>query len=298
MSPTFRFLIRCAIGALFSTAAMGADVATRAAAVADLLIPEVKAWRAYADLPALKPERVASLRAELLRAWRVSPARKMVEADGCNFTEQILPAGKPASNGIFREVDLDADGQPDVIYSGPARCTEGDLTVVWFGTKTGLELRYEFPARWQLLRLQPGREPLASAVARSCCSDPFDEYFHGTAENPRNKLSVKVTKSTQLPRVATPAKPLKAGAFTLRSSPAVDDRYVEGPSNMMEHAVFGNALCKYLAGVDAQVLAEEKDATGRVWWFIRTDRDSGRLRHDAPYPVDAGWMLRDAPASK
>ncbi len=296
MTSSLRFLTRFAIAALLSGPAMAADTTAREPGIADLLLPEVKAWRAYTELPALKPERVAALRAEMLRAWRVSPARKNLDIEGCSFVEQVLPAGKPA--GVFREVDLDADGQPDVIYSGPARCTEGDLTVIWFGTKAGLEVRWDLPARWQLLRLQPGREPLASAVARGCCSDPFDEYFHGTAQNPRNKLSVKITNATQLPRSAVAPKSFKTAAFTLRSSPAIDDRYAEGPSNMMEHAVFGNALCKYISGVDAQVLAEEKDANGRLWQFIRTDRDSGRLRHDAPYPVDAGWMLREASPAK
>jgi hypothetical protein len=58
----------------------------------------------------------------------------------------------------------------------------------------------------------------------------------------------------------------------------------------MAHSVFGNQLRRYLSGASGTILAQEEDAQGTLWHFVRIDDDSDYLLTQAPYKANVGWV--------
>jgi hypothetical protein len=82
--------------------------------------------------------------------------------------------------------------------------------------------------------------------------------------------------------------------YLLRESPGIDPATADGEDGYRWH---GNALAEYGRGARGIALAEQTDATGRVWWFVRMDSGTPPLSAqfaaapDDPLPTDRlGWM--------
>jgi len=264
------------------------------AKVASLLFPSTAAWVLLQDAPSMTTARFAQVRDQLLTSYLSSGIGKCAEAEDhdCSSIRRILWEGDNAS---FRVMDVDGDGREEIIYSGPAFCREGDMTVVWSGDSDGVSGSARV-VEWDVLflRISPGREVRVSSVAVGCCGDPEDEYYLGTLENVRRYGILKVAKGTLQPKtpMALPIRFENAGETVLRSTPEKKDRYDADLSGLMDHAVFGNILCSYIDGASGEIRAEERDSRGRTWAYVVMDRESNVLRHDAPFRVEVGWVER------
>lgn len=258
--------------------------------ISEILFPETKSWKLFEALPKVTPAQLASIRRDLQSAYKASKEARSLEVEDCSFLERIMDAD---NINALRTIDLDLDGILDVVYGGSALCAEGDVTLVWFGKKSGYALR-EFPA-WRLmpLRLLPGKMPGVSAVASGCCGDPIDEYTLGTLEGLRGQGFIHMPKNLQMPNKKTKrtAIPFKSKLpVTLRNAPLKRDAYDSHGSAFMDHAVYGNILSRFLPGLSGTVLAEEQGKNGKSWLFVKLSNDNGPLRHDAPFKVEAGWI--------
>lgn len=195
----------------------------------------------------------------------------------------------------FRTIDLNLDGFQDVIYSGPAVCQEGNMTIIWLGSTNGFVL----PAiSWPLLTIKvlPGKKPLASSVEVGCCGSIIDEYFLGESlVNLRMDGYVSTKEDTVRPKnlLTVQTSFICKKELVLRNSPVVSDEYVDWLSGIQDHAVFGNVLSKSLSGATGRVAAETEDAKGKKWAYVILDNESHVFRYHNPFSVDAGWTEKD-----
>ncbi len=287
-------LLVLVVVALGGAPGLGAPGTSAAARLSAILFPTTAGWTLLDHVPALTASQLAGIREHLRTAYASSNLERCPDTSGCSFIDTILERRDLAS---FHVLDLDGDGVADVVYSGDSACAEGDATVIWFGSKDGSGA-FERVVRWnvRLLRVSPGREAKVSSVATGCCADPIDEYYVGTIENERRHGIVRTTKDTSLPSalIESPVAFTTRGEIVLRSGRERKDRYEPNASGLMDAAVFGNVLCRYLKGASGSIRAEERDASGRIWVFVVMDPESHLLRHDAPFTVDAGWVEKAA----
>lgn len=271
--------------------------------VADVLFPESRGWVALAQAPALGAREVKARRPALEGAYQQSRKANrgfdsVLEAPGCSFIKQVFQEGEASA---FHRVDVNHDGQEDVVYVGNALCAEGSATVIWYGKAGGgyrLDPGVPFPV--EILRVAPDGKQAVS-VAPGCCGSPTSEYFLGTAAVPRLGMAVAHVNSARLP---LPGERLTKGrAFTLkhpgrlRSAPEIADQYDGDMSEFLRRAVFGNVLRDYLAGASGVVVAEKSVAapgagTPKTWRFVVMDESADvKVTHD-PFNggVRSGWL--------
>jgi hypothetical protein len=268
------------------------DVTDSAARMAEVLFPSTTGWIQLQETPKLSEDVLAQIRERLRATYLSSHAERSLGNWDCPTVDGMLQA---SYIGYFHTFDVDTDGYAEIVYSGPSHCVEGDLTIIWFGSKDeSIESRRL--VRWgvRVLSIAPGREPQVTAVAVGCCADPIDEYSIGTLANVRQRGVVRTTKNTRAPSGAltSPLPFTNRGETVLRSTPELKSEYDPDQSELMDTAVFGNVLCSYIGGASGEIRAEERDAQGKPWAYVVMDRGSNRLRHDAPFDVTVGWVDR------
>jgi hypothetical protein len=265
--------------------------------VSTILFPETKDWINVTTLPKPTEEWLKQWKWLLRQSYLAHPTRVLQESPDCSFITRALYEGNIAVHLYL--VDVDSDGIQDVMYVGPAQCAEGEVTIVWHGSKTKAGIwtvaeRKPTIFGVKVLRLFPAPEPKISSVVSGCCADPIDRYLVGYVYNPYRLRRLDVLKELVYPAELLPKqKRLRLEKESiLRASPDELNDYNEARSKFLGHAVFGNVQRKYLPGAEALILATKPSIQGVEWAFAIIDESNDYLVYYSPYRVNVGWIRR------
>ena len=239
-----------------------------------------------------------------LRALGIRPIRGSGEVDN-DTTDAYDPNGERPRD--YHLVDFTGDGTADVVYDGAWYVrSEGEIGARE-GTHTRLfqvmngravevgDIHGSIQRRW------PGRagEPLSfRTVSYGCCSDPqwAIEYYRPTrtGDTVRFEAYHRVLGRAELrmperfldePRRFT----VNADRYLLRDAPVIRDQQTGEFPEWTEWEGHGNAMAEYGRGARGVALAEQADATGRLWWFVLMDaRTPPRDAQVEDYTDEAG----------
>ena len=251
----------------------------------DIYFPVAKEWQRFDELP---------LAGIGFQSNQIS-INALVESFYAKRSAENIGTCEPVLRQIthhkesFRQFDVNGDGQPDVVYSGPSGCAEGYRTDVWL--KQGHSYQYDarFAANGMLLRVLPGQSPGYVMVDIGCCADPVDGYV---LRKPGGGLMTYRTLKQTMQYVDS--KPIEmAGtlthSLTLRSSAEEKDEFDEATSEIFESAVYGNVVARFMAGAKFSALAALRN-NGDLWYFVAVPRQGRMYREYSPAGVDAGWV--------
>jgi len=277
--------------------ALGISVATAAEAtpsdVARLFFPETSGWVSLTDVPSITKQRLLEIRDQLRATYVASGVGRRLEVEGCSVIQRVL---WDEDAKLFHLMDVNQDGFQDIVYSDNAQCREGDVTLIWFGKAGGFSMNSDSAWDAKVLRIAPGNVPRISSVAVGCCGDLVDEYNLGTLENFRIYSVIRTTQITVLPKrtLSTRIRFKNSSSMTVRSTPRTENAYDENLSGLMSHAVFGNVLCKYIAGASGTILAEQRERDGKTWDYVVMDPTSEVYRVDDPFRANVGWVEKSS----
>lgn len=191
-------------------------------------------------------------------------------------------------------IDFDIDGLNDAVYYGISG-GEPDM-VIFFKNNKG---EYK-----EILKIMGGPTKLSSPaplqalsfshLQYGCCADMSDHYYEYVPIINNNGdfefiISKKIAlyNGTAFPQknemLKTPiAFKVINDEYTLRSSPMINDTFTDGPNFIN----IGNVIAYYKKGTTGTALAEKKDSTGRVWWFVQID---AHIRADKTELFETSW---------
>ncbi|HLM67895.1 MAG TPA: hypothetical protein VK358_10220 [Longimicrobium sp.] len=214
----------------------------------------------------------------------------------------------------FHFVDFSGDGVDDVVYDGPwfergengFSAGEGTRFKLYqvIGGRAVQVLSY-FGGVQRIFRGERGHPVSLRAFVPGCCADPQWSIDYLAPERagdtvkyqPYLRVSgregiVMPARFMERPRTFT----VSNDRYLLRESPAIDPPAPNG-EDWYRWEGHGNALAEYASGARGIALAEQTDATGRVWWFVRMDGRTGPRDaqfaplQDDPVRMDrVGWM--------
>ena len=275
--------------------------------VAEFLSVEPSPWAALET-------RVEGDRDARLKALGIQPIR--VDRDDPMYSEEY--AGQRAES--FHSVDFSGDGVADVIYNGAlwARNEDGEV-----GTADGSQL-----ILWQVMggravqvldaytelqrawRGKPGEPLRFRTVQHGCCDDRhiLIEYLHpemrGDTVRYRVTHRIAGSRDNHAPGTLFPRpRPFTVtqDRYRLRHLPDVRERMEDLEPNLQ---------AEYRQGARGLALAESRDSTGRVWWYVLMDgrtppdtaADTFDFEEGGDVPIDRlGWMssrfLAETPAA-
>lgn len=254
-----------------------------------LFFPESIAWMPLSEMKKLDADALIKIKLKLKMALVDNEYHKNHALTDCFLVEKLL-SDKNKRFQSFYIHDLNADSFPDVIYSGNAFCSEGDITIIWFGNKNDYTIEQNSYWPVKLLRIQP-QTLNTCTVAVGCCDSQTDEYHSGSINNIRRYGIRRITKYTDInTNQNKPAFFKSNNRLILRQSPIVTDSYDRDTSDWADLAIFGNVLSKYLPGCSGSIAGQHHDTKSRLWYFVTIDPISNPLRFHAPYDVNAGWV--------
>ncbi|MDR2710880.1 MAG: KilA-N domain-containing protein [Burkholderiales bacterium] len=278
-------------------------------AVSDTLFPESRSWPLFTDYPALTAAEFENLKAPLAQAFRSQDAQQfssvevVLKSAECEFIERTFKAENLAA---FRRIDWNQDGFLDVVYSGSRHCSEGVVTIVWFGSAEGYTMKGLVMSERLLLRVSPDGKKTVS-VEPGCCASRVDNYYmNGVSIDSRDDDMVILKETVLSERRYDQARTFSTRyPVRLRSSPKISDGFDMGQSVFLGHAAFGNVVRVYLAGAGGRGLGEtEEKSDGKNgekkqrWLFVVVDWKSDWLVLQDPYRegykgIRAGWLRAD-----
>ncbi len=223
----------------------------------------------------------------------------------------------------FHFVDFSGDGVADVIYDGTAYVANGDGEIgVWEGSQVilwqvmggrAVKVGKAFTSMQRAWRDRPGEPLRFRTVQHGCCDDRhiLIEYHRPElrGDTVRYRVARRILGSTdnQAPRTFLPRpRPFTVtqDRYLLRHAPSVGKAIADGGPNF---------VAEYRRGARGVALAEARDSTGRVWWYVlmdgRTPPDTAQdtfvfdETEDRDVPGDRlGWMssrfLTESPATQ
>ena len=250
-----------------------------------------------------------------LAALGIRPVR--VEREEPAYPDE--PRGQRAED--FHFVDFSGDGVADVIYDGQVYVVNDDGEIgVWEGSQVilwqviggrAVKVGEEFASMQRAWRGRTGEPLRFRTVQLGCCDDRhvLIEYHRPElrGDTVRYRAAHRIMGSTdnQSPRAFLPrARPFTVtqDRYLLRREPHVGEKIADGGRNW---------AAEYRRGARGVALAEARDTTGRVWWYVlmdgRTPPDTAQdvyvsdETEDRDVPGDRlGWMssrfLAETPA--
>jgi hypothetical protein len=222
------------------------------------------------------------------------------------------PYGERTADYHF--VDFNGDGVDDVIYSGGwydrtpngFSALEGTRFKLYQVMDGRAVLVLSYPGAVQrIFRGGRGQPVSLRAVIHGCCADPQwnVDYLAPRRAGDTVKFEpyrrvmgregiVMPTAFLDRPRRFT----VSNDRYLLRDSPGIDTPPANGEDWYLWEG-HGNAIAEYGRGARGIALAEQTDATGRVWWFVLMDGRTWPLHaqfaeiHDDALRMDrVGWM--------
>lgn len=265
--------------------------------ISAILFPETASWTLVSNMKHADSAFLRNNEAKLREAYLSSKLMNK-EDISCSFIDRVFSSdyGSPK---YFYIHDIDHDGIDDILYTGTSPCSEGNATVIWFGTPQGFEIRQDYFWYALAIRISEGKQLQISSVAVGCCGEIIDDYMCGKVINLRCEGIQRFYHMTELPPLAEERSRKTAESFvskkelTLRSTPEINDNYIDGFSQLLGRAVFGNILSKYMKGCKAEIIGNIIDKHSRKWYFVVIDNKSKALRTHVPFDVCAGWISSD-----
>lgn len=298
-------------GARASAAAPAHAAATTVSAGKDTDPPEVADPRQFLNLGRMRWEgwetQPPADRFARLRELGITPNR--IDSIAGRFVDGHDPAGERAED--FHFVDFSGDGVADVIYDGGwfEINSEGQLSAME-GTRLKLyqviggravEVMEHHGSIKRLWKARPGDPPSLLIEHVGCCSEELwsvsyyrpvltggkVEYEHYRTVLGRQELDVPKQFTGSARRFT-----VTQDGYLLRAEPRIDTTDV-----WPNWGGRGNAMAVYTKGARGTAYAERRDATGRVWWFVRMDGRTppteAQIRDEPESPVltdRIGWM--------
>jgi hypothetical protein len=258
------------------------------------LFPAARDWTCVSQMKHASATYLRENESKLKTAYAAAVKKSGLESEYCSFIERAFADKYGFPQGFYIH-DLNADGLPDVMYTGGAECGEGNATVVWYGATKGFIVKQPEIENSMVLRVKEGKTPRMCTVAVACCAGQTDEYFLGNFLDTGLDIekSLVVDIKTGMP-VKTENMPLpfvgEANEMILRSSPARDNSYNKAMSGLMRAPVYGNILSKYRSGCKGEVLARKGDGKANLWYFVALDKTCrARATYD-PFKANVGWV--------
>lgn len=81
--------------------------------------------------------------------------------------------------------------------------------------------------------------------------------------------------------------------YKLRRAPEIYDKRDAYMSELTGGTVYGNVLAEFSKGSQGEALAEQRDKTGTVWWFVVMDKEAKMTTnhfYDDENGYKTGWM--------
>ncbi|HEX8212325.1 MAG TPA: hypothetical protein VF584_19275 [Longimicrobium sp.] len=237
-----------------------------------------------------------------LRELGITPIRRDTLTPRAEYEYGAEPDGERAEDYHF--ADFSGDGVADVIYAGTTfgihegRVGTAEAAHIKLYQVMGGRAVQVAEHHGTLERIWKGRpgEPVSLLVEHGehCMDDEWSLAFLRPVRT-RGRVGyepyryVVGTAEIQLPKryTGSPRRfTVSRDGYLLRSRPEIDT------------ASYGNQIAVYPRGARGTAHAERRDATGRVWWFVkmdgRTPPTTGRPREEdpsSPIPTDRiGWM--------
>jgi hypothetical protein len=219
-------------------------------------------------------------RAARLRELGITPIRRD------SVTGPVVDGYDPDGERVqdFHFVDFSGDGVADVIYDGAwFAVQEGNLGALE-GTRVklyhviggrGVPVAEHHGSVQRIWKGRPG-EPLSfRTMHHGCCADPqwsltfFRPRRRGDTLGYEPYRNVMGREDLEIPKqfMATPQPfTVNQDGYLLRSTPRI-----AGSAAGWLDGTGGNAMAAYGSGARGTAVAERRDSTGRVWWFVRMD---------------------------
>jgi hypothetical protein len=296
MTPTSRHTLLLAIAAALAACGDGAERPSRAAPAAPPPATKAAATQSADDLPEVAdPRRFLDTmplrwaewetsspadRAARLRELGIAPIRR--DSATGPVVEGYDPDGERVED--FHFVDFSGDGVADVIYDGAwFTVQEGSLGAL---EGTHVKLYHVIGGRavpvtehhgsvQRIWKGGPG-EPLSfRTMHHGCCADPqwsltfFRPQRRGDTVRYEPYRHVVGREDLEIPKqfMAPPRRfTVNQDGYLLRSTPRI-----AGSAAGWDDGTGGNAMAVYGQGARGTAVAERRDTTGRVWWFVRMD---------------------------
>ncbi len=293
MPKLTKILLTLAVCAMGSSASFGTAPDDDALLV-DLLFPESASWQTLADLPEPDPSWLARQLERIRLFHRLSPETK---SGPCSTIGRLTGDSTYRASGLFRVLDVDADGTKDLLYSGGSPCAEAPVTLIWMHAWPDVTDRAPLQFPFELLKVQPGPDPNMVLAKPGCCGDPMTSYLSSRLSRPHSGTQFAIDTRMELPspNLEIPTAETRFTAeseLVLRSEPTVNDAYDASQSDFAGRAVFGNVSRKYMRGVTARVLGSVTDPQGARWSLVAVDRSHLPQVFYEAWPADVGWVAR------
>jgi hypothetical protein len=302
------------------SAPAAAPASTQPAARGEADLPDFGNLRQFLSLDSLRWAQVETNppadRGARLRLLGIRPLRSDSTGprDAFDTTEMAGydPYGERTADYHF--VDFSGDGVDDVIYSGAwyERNENG------FGALEGTRFKLyqvmdgravmvlSYPGDVQrIFRGGRGQPVSLRAVIHGCCADPQWNIDYLAPRRAGDTVKFEPYRRVMgREGIVTPSRfmdrprrfTVNNERYLLRDSPGIDTPPANGEDWHLWEG-HGNALAEYARGARGIALAEQTDATGRVWWFVLMDGRTGPQDaqfggiQDDPLRMDrVGWM--------
>ncbi|OFY08316.1 MAG: hypothetical protein A2W99_07000 [Bacteroidetes bacterium GWF2_33_16] len=203
----------------------------------------------------------------------------------------------------FHVIDIDRDGVKDIVYSGECGL-EGGSTVIFRNNGESFdELLSVIGEIHQVSELNSNLPFSFTLRNYACCggfTDVFEKYI--LVKENGNYLYKLQLREDYVSETVFPEtyfeKPIAFKTvrekYNLRFSPVIDDTSeVARP-----YEDYGNTVRTYPANSIGYAIAEKKDETGRIWWFVRMDNKTAigleytrKVGDNSEEPTfSLGWM--------
>lgn len=249
--------------------------------LSDALFPEARDWQNIAATPTISSEELIKLKSQLEDSF-----------DSTNFVEKSVCttiAIKAEQASSFHVIDINHDGQMEVIYVGYSNCMEGKVSVIWYKTLSGYAIKHSRVYQGELLRFSPDGNN-ATAVHIGCCADDQDQYFLGQLETLGDgDGGITLLKRTAVPTILFD----QARPFSTRGRTATQRRPEIIDSRSSSCAEYSDINGKYFGNSRGIALGSTDDGA-RQWVFVKMQANSNDLIPDCDYDgIRAGWIAMD-----
>jgi hypothetical protein len=175
----------------------------------------------------------------------------------------------------FHFFDYNSDGNIDIIYTGDAG-TDSERTLIFVRDDDGDYVK-KFDKFGSVVNLSSAiyqNTPPYTFVLKEveCCGGTSIVYeaYQPVNENGSFKLNLLIKystiKGTKFPDIYFNKKLLfrvTSDIYNLRLNPTIDS-----VTNYVGLHIRGNVVAEYSKGAEGYAIAQTKDKTGRIWWFV------------------------------
>ncbi|GET23199.1 hypothetical protein [Prolixibacter denitrificans] len=182
-------------------------------------------------------------------------------------------------------VDVDQDGLKDILFSGEGGI-DGGITEVYRSNGVSFECILSVIGKLcDVSTYQPGEKMVLRINNYACCggfTNVFENYVL-TLQGGKIKYSLQ-SKEEYVPEMVFPtvffdrpiAFKIRNEEYKLRFSPVIDDT----TEIVRPFDAYGNTIDVYSKNTIGYAIAERKDVTGRIWWFVKIDNNTSGVHRD------------------